>query len=96
MTFKSTIETLSGTLSEAELDGVAGGMIKQPRPERPPVLPVLSLATSLSKPRRGSPRTTCVPHFKSRTRQATKARCELAAGFFRLLAGDRRRMLVPP
>jgi hypothetical protein len=32
VTFKSTIETLS----EAELDRVAGGMIKQPGPERPP------------------------------------------------------------
>ena len=28
MTFKSTIETLSEALSEAELDGVAGGRIK--------------------------------------------------------------------
>jgi hypothetical protein len=36
MTFKSTIETLSVALSEAELDGVAGGRIKQPGPERPP------------------------------------------------------------
>ena len=35
MTFKSTIETLSEALSEAELNGVAGGMIKQPGPERP-------------------------------------------------------------
>ena len=34
MTFKSTIETLSEALSEAELDGVAGGRIKQPGPER--------------------------------------------------------------
>ena len=34
MTFKNTIETLSEALSDAELDGVAGGMIKQegPRP----------------------------------------------------------------
>jgi hypothetical protein len=42
MTFKSTIETLS----EAELDGVAGGMIKQPGPERPPLLTEVPLATS--------------------------------------------------
>ena len=84
MTFKSTIETLSEALSEAELDGVAGGRIKQPGPERPPLLPVLSLATSLSKPRRG-PRTRSIwVPSKSRTRQATSARCELAAGFFRL------------
>ena len=36
MTFKSTIETLSEALSEAELDGVAGGRIKEEKPERPP------------------------------------------------------------
>ena len=35
MTFKSTIETLSEALSEAELDGVAGGRIKMEGPERP-------------------------------------------------------------
>jgi hypothetical protein len=35
MTFKNTIETLSEALSDAELDGVAGGMIKQEGP-RPP------------------------------------------------------------
>ena len=72
-------------LSEAELDGVAGGRIKQPGGNAPPLLPVLSLATSLSKPRRG-PRPTfgLTPTYKSRTRQATSARCELAAGFLRL------------
>jgi hypothetical protein len=32
MTLRRTIETVS----EAELDGVAGGMISQPGPERPP------------------------------------------------------------
>jgi hypothetical protein len=83
MTFKSTIETLSEALSEAELDGVAGGRIKEPGPERPPLLTVVSLATSLSKPRRGSTMGDWVPS-KSRTRQATRARCELAAGLFRL------------
>ena len=36
MTFKSTIETLSVALSEAELDGVTGGRIKQPGPGTPP------------------------------------------------------------
>ena len=36
MTFKSTIETLSEALSEAELDGVVGGRIKEEKPERPP------------------------------------------------------------
>src|SRR5262245_65651879 len=41
------------------------------------------VAASLSKPRRG-PRTrsTWVPSVKSRTRLATRARCELAAGLF--------------
>ena len=51
MTFKSSIETLSEVsidssdacpaagfhlMSEAELDGVAGGRIKEEKPERPP------------------------------------------------------------
>jgi hypothetical protein len=39
MTFQSTIETLS-EMSEAELDGVAGGRIRQdPVSEKPPVPP---------------------------------------------------------
>ena len=39
MTFKSTIETLSEALSEAELDGVAGGMIKQDPDGKHPTAP---------------------------------------------------------
>ena len=36
MTFKGKLETLSETLSEAELDGISGGRIKLERPERTP------------------------------------------------------------
>jgi hypothetical protein len=67
MTFKSTIETLSETLSEAELDGVAGRQDQRGKAGTPPaLLTVLSLATSLSTPVGPSTRSIWVPSKSSR------------------------------
>lgn len=84
MTFKSTIETLSEALSEAELDGVAGGRIKEEKPERPPLLTVLSLATSLSTPVGPSTRSIWVPSKSSR-RLSRSSPLRIGSGIFSVM-----------
>ena len=101
MTFKSTIDTRDAcpaALSEAELNKVTGGMIKKKDRNAPPRFLTPVAAAILSTTGGPSTRSSWVPS-KSRTRQAKRARCDLAAGFFRYAfveRGGRRPGMIWP